>query len=867
MNLKQINFKQVGAQLLPVLILFVLSCAFFYPTLKGYDLRQGDMRSFAGMSQESQYFHEKTGEISWWNTAMFSGMPNTQIYGKYSGIWINHLRTALVNMGSVPIGTLFLYGLSFYIMLLVLGVRKWLSLIGAIAFAYSSYFIIIIEAGHVTKAIAISFVPLVLAGVFLLFQKRYWLGTAITSVAFALELNSNHVQITYYLLMFLLIFGIAKVIEAFKNKDLASVVKPTLLAIGSIFIALMCNFPTLFNTYEYGKITTRGPSNVTINVDGSSKEADQTSGLDRSYITNWSYGRQENLTFFIPNAVGGASGQIGDSKHIEAADPRFKQNVAQSNHYWGNQSFTSGPVYVGAGIFLLAILALVFVNGYFKWVLLIGSLLSMFLGMGKNMMWFTDLFLDFLPGYNKFRTVTMILILLELCVPILAILFLKKVIENGSEILKEKKKLLITSGVMALVMLGLWIMPESFLDFISDGEKQRFSAQSASSPEMGTTVQQFVDSLKAVRVSIFKADVLRSLMIMLVVFGAVYIFLIKKIKEAYFLLILGVVVLGDLWSVNRRYLNNDKQNGKYLYYEQSESNKYQFAPSNDDVQIFQNEMAQNPSFQQEIETEVKAKLAELSGKQTARTKELFAWNVRFGELNLKTNYRVFNLAVSPFNDASTSYYHKSIGGYHGAKLKRYQELIEFHIGGNINPEVLNMLNTKYIITQNGLQVNDKACGPAWFVDTLVKVADDNEEIQALNPAKFNAASMAVVSASQNVNVDVVPNSGTVTMTSFAPNKIVYSSSNAVDGLAVFSEIHYPMFWKAYIDGNEVPILRANFLLRALEIPKGQHSIEFVYDDSRIHNTEYVAYAGSLLLIILLAVSGFKAVKSKEEETV
>jgi hypothetical protein len=864
MNLKQINFKQVGAQLLPILILFVLSCAFFYPTLKGYDLRQGDMRNFAGMSQESQYFHEKTGDVSWWNTAMFSGMPNTQIYGEYSGVWINHLRRTLVNLGSVPIATLFLYGLSFYVMLLVLGVRKWLSLIGAIAFAYSSYFIIIIEAGHVTKAIAISFVPLVLAGVFLLFKKRYWLGTALTSVAFALELNSNHVQITYYLVMLLCIYGVAKVIEAAKLKDLKSIVKPTLLAVGSIVIALMCNFPTLFNTYEYGKITTRGPSNVTVNVDGTSKEADQTTGLDRSYITNWSYGRQENLTFFIPNAVGGASGQIGDSEHLDAADPRFKQNVAQSNHYWGNQSFTSGPVYVGAGIFLLAILALVFVHGYFKWVLLIGSLLSMFLGMGKNMMWFTDLFLDFLPGYNKFRTVTMILIVLELCVPLLAILFLKKVIENGSEIIKEKKKLLITSGVMAVVMLGLWIMPESFIDFISDGEKQNFSAQSASSAEMGNTIQQFIDNLKAVRVSIFKADVLRSLMIMLVVFAAVYVFLIKKVKEAYFLLILGVVVLGDLWSVNRRYLNNDKQNGKYAYYEKSETNKFQFSPTNNDVQIYQAEVSNNPALQQEIEAEVQNQLSQRAGKLTPRTKELLAWNVRFGELNLNSNYRVFNLAVSPFNDASTSYYHKSIGGYHGAKLKRYQELIEFHIGGSINPEVLNMLNTKYIITQNGLQVNDKACGAAWFVDTLVKVADDNEEIQALNPSLFDAASMAVVSEAENISVNVAPNSGTVTMTSFAPDRIEYSSTNATDGLAVFSEIHYPLFWKAYIDGNEVPILRANFLLRALEIPKGQHTIEFVYDDTRIHNTEYVAYAGSLLLIILLAVSGFKAAKGKEE---
>lgn len=865
MNFKNIDFKKVGKNLIPVAILFALSCIFFFPTLKGYDLRQGDMRNTAGMSQDSKYFHDKTDTYTWWNDAMFSGMPNTQIYGDYNGTLIKHLGRTLVNFGSRPIGILFLYGLCFYIMLLCLGYKKWLSLIGAIAYAYSSYFIIILEVGHVTKAMAIAFAPLVLAGVFLIFNKKYWQGMALASLAFGLEFYSNHVQITYYLLLLILIYGIAKLIEAIKAKNIATIVKPALLSIAAVLIGVFCNFPTLFNTYDYGKLTTRGQANVNINPDGSSKEEDLTTGLDRSYITNWSYGKQENLTFFIPNAVGGASGQIGNSDHVKKADPRFAQNIAQSNHYWGNQSFTAGPVYIGAGIFLLAILALVFVEGYLKWVLLVGSLLSIFLGMGKNMMWFTNIFLDFVPGYNKFRTVSMVLILLELCLPFLAVMFLKKVMTDGAKILEQKKKLLTSAGVVIGFLLILLAIPDSVLTFISDGEQANFSNQIASNPEMSTTIQQFVDGLKNVRISIFRADALRSLFIMLAVFATVYLFLIKKLKEAYFFIALGLITFGDLWFVNKRYVNNEKQNGQYVNYEKVESKEFQFAPSQNDVQIYQSELSNRPELQQKIESIAQQQVAKRGVKLSANNKELLAWNVRFGELNLNSNYRVFNVAVSPFNDASTSYFHKSIGGYHGAKLKRYQELIEFYLGGNINYKVLNMLNTKYIITQNGLQKNDQACGNAWFVDSIIKVENENEEILTLGKEVFNPSNTAVMLNSEATNIDVKATDGSISMTSYAPNKIVYQSENSSDGLAVFSEVYYPLFWKATIDGKEVDIKKANFLLRALEVPKGKHEIVFYYDTSRIETTEYVAYAGSLMLLFLLGFATFKSIKQNEDE--
>lgn len=867
MNLKNVDFKKLGTYLLPVLILFVLSCAFFYPTLKGYSLRQGDMRNYAGAAQSSEYYHEVNGDYTWWNDAMFAGMPNTQIFGDYNGNWIKHLGRTLVYNGYRPISILFIYGLAFYIMLLSLGMRRWLSLIGAIAYAYSSYFIIILEAGHVTKAMAIGFMPLVLAGVFLIFKGKHWLGLALASLGFALELYSNHVQITYYLLLFILVFGVAKFIEAIKKKDLKSFLRPVAFSAFALLVGVLCNFAGLFNTYEYGKHTTRGESNVTISPDGTSKTDDQTNGLDRSYVTNWSYGRQENLTFFIPNAVGGASGQIGNIDAVKKVDPRFAQNIAQSNHYWGNQSFTSGPVYIGAGIFLLAILALVFVNGYFKWVLLAVSLLAILLGMGKNLMWFTDFFLDFVPGYSKFRTVTMILVLLELCLPILAIMFLKKVIDNREDILAQKKKMLISAGCILGVTLLLIAAPGSVLDFISDGEKANFSNQIANSPESASAIQMFIDGLKDVRISIFRSDAIRSLLIMAAIFGAVYVYVVKRFKTNYLFIIIGLVVLGDLWSVNRRYISSEKINGQYANYELVESNEYPYAPSPNDVKIYQSELSNRPDLNQTIEAKVKNEVSAQVSKLNARNRELLAWNIRFGELNLNTNFRVFNLNVSPFNDASTSYFHKSIGGYHGAKLKRYQELIEFHIGGSINPQVLNMLNTKYIITQNGLQVNDRACGNAWFVDSVKRVKSDNEEIKALDASVFDAANMALVSESIALNNPVVENNGTIEMVSYLPNKIVYNSRNDVAGLAVFSEVYYPMFWKAFIDGVEVEHIRVDFLLRGLEVPAGEHEIVFEYNVTRIQMTDYVATAGSLLLIFLLGLGTYKTLKTKNEELV
>ncbi|MGB0167591.1 MAG: hypothetical protein ACPF8V_12125, partial [Luteibaculum sp.] len=395
-SLKDFARKCLMPHLVPLALLIAIGVIYFLPGFQGYSLKQGDMKNAKGMAGEAIYYHESTGDYAWWNASMFSGMPNTQIWGDYEGNWSKYI-VRLYQVVPMPFGIWIMAAICMYIMLIHFSINRWLSLLGALAYGFSSYLLIIIEVGHVTKALAYAFMPLVFGGVVLLFQGKSWRGLLFLSLGMTLELGSNHVQVTYYLGMLCLIYVIFKAVELAKEKNLKGLVRPALLAAAAVVIAVMSNFPVLYNTLEYGKFTTRGASNVTINPDGSSKEADQTDGLDRSYVTAWSYGWQESLSFFIPNAVGGATGAIGNSKYLEKADPRFRQNIAQSNHYWGNQSFTSGPVYVGAGIFLLALLALVFVRGPLKWALFAGAIMSFFLALGKNFMPLTNFFLDYLP--------------------------------------------------------------------------------------------------------------------------------------------------------------------------------------------------------------------------------------------------------------------------------------------------------------------------------------------------------------------------------------------------------------------------------------------------------------------------------------
>ncbi len=878
------NFKKLTPHFIAIAVFLAIGAFFFMPALQGYRLKQGDMKNATGILQEAQFYNaEKGGNVLWTNST-FSGMPTFQTSADYEGDWVSVIQKVIINILPQPAGIWLMYALSFYVLLLVLRVKPWLAIVGALSFAFSSYFIVILEVGHITKAMAVAYAPLILAGLVLTYRKSYLLGAALTGLAFGLELYSNHVQVTYYFGIVFLFYVIAQFIEAVMTKEFGHFIKASAISLVAIVIGVLCNFANLHTTYDYGKQTTRGKSELTIKSDGSSNKEIKTEGLDRDYVTAWSYGLGESWTLLIPNSKGGSTAAIGpDNSALRKADPQFQQNIAQSNQYWGDQSFTEGPVYIGAGICLLFVLGMVFLSGYLRWVMLAGAVLSLMLSWGKNFMGLTDFFLDYVPGYNKFRAVTIILVVLEFCVPVVAILFVNELINKREDWLLRKKQFLYVGAGVTGVLLAFLAIPDSLLSFISTAEQEGLTQQAAQSPEMAQTIQSYIASLKNVRIAIFKADVWRSLLIVLATFGLVYAYLTKGFKSTILVAGLGLLMLIDLVPVNRRYLNTEKENGKYVQWEEASDNKYPYQPTAADLDILKSELSANPvetasvpsdlpktafgrpdAIVKQINEKVAQRQAEKRnqgiGNSAVEGGEMAS--IQFGILGLNSNYRVFNLTVSPFNDASTSYFHKSVGGYHGAKLKRYQELIEFHLSNPINPEVLNMLNTKYVITQQGLQVNPGAAGNAWFVGNVKMVKNADEEILALKEFKAKETAIVDQNFSKLVKALVLDSMAVIKQVSYEPNHLIYESNARLDQLAVFSEIYYPG-WQALIDGKPVDHFRCNYVLRGLLIPAGKHKIEFKFQPEYVRKSENVTYAGSIGLVLLLSLGAFAAWKENK----
>ncbi|MES2629346.1 MAG: YfhO family protein [Bacteroidota bacterium] len=855
-------------------IFFVVSAIFFLPVFQGYRLKQGDIKNAQGMVQEARFYEDgHEGENVLWSTSMFSGMPTYLTSASLKG---NVLSDAGVFFyGSLSPANIWLcYAISFYLLLIALRVRSSLAIVGSLAFAFSSYFVIIIMVGHLTKAIAVAIAPAILAGLVHLYRGRYATGTIITTIAFGLEIYATHIQVTYYFAMLFVIFVIAQLIEAVKEKQLPRFVKASAFALLSVIVGVAANFNGIYNTYEYGKSTTRGQSELTIQADGTSNKSIATTGLDKDYITAWSYGIQESWTILVPNAKGGATGAIGpDNKALDKADPQFRQNIGQgANHYWGDQGFTEGPVYVGAIICLLFVLGMIFLEGSLKWVMLAGAVLSLTLSWGKNFMPLTDFFLSYAPGYNKFRAVTIILVVLELCLPVVAILFVNELISKREQWQSKQKHLLIGGAAVTGILLLFWLMPASLFTFVSDAETQQLGQQASQDPNMAQTIQAYVNSLKDVRMAIFKADVMRSLFFVLVAFGLVIAYLKRGFNSAILIVSLGVLIVADQFTVDRRYLTITKTNGQFEQWEEARNNDYPYQPTNFDTEILQREMSGPQVMQlpgqenmvvqgtfaspQEISKQINERVEKRKSDKLAKHDPYLAVEgaelaaIQFGVLNQNSNYRVFNLTVSPFNDASTSYFHKSIGGYHGAKLKRYQELIEFHLSNPINPAVLNMLNAKYVITQQGLQVNAQACGNAWFVGKVKKVKNADEEIIALKD--FQPENTVVIDNRYSALYKEVlrDSAATIKETAYSPEKLTYESSSRMDQLAVFSEIDFPG-WKAYIDGKPVEHFRCNYVLRGLMVPAGKHKIEFIFEPQTVKTGETISMAGSATLILVI----------------
>ncbi len=809
-----------------IVLFFLSSIIYFSPVLEGKVLNQNDMNVWRSSSKELRdYSEQHKGEKSYWTNSMFSGMPSYLINTPGGNNKTNLLHKVFTFPSFLkPAHLTFLYFFGFFLTLLIFGVNPWLSIIGAFAFGFSTYSLLIIEAGHTTKCLAIGYMGPIIAGIHLAFKKKELWGAITTGLFLSLQILVNHLQITYYTFLVALIYGIFQIVYAIKNKTYRAFFKTASYLLVAGILAISANIMSLSAIYEYGKSSIRGASELTHDQDN------QTSGLNRDYATSWSYGVSESFNLVIPNFMGGASvSDLGTRSETykllkQMRQPNAKQIVKQMPTYWGTQPFTSGPTYLGVVVFLLAIFAFLILKGQLKWWLLTATLLSLFLAWGKNMMWFTDLFFDYMPGYNKFRAVSMTLVIAQFTVPLLAILGLQKAFFETKSISELKKPLFISTGILSGLIILLWlIVPNWASAFSTPNDANMFGNNTA-----------LLEAIRADRMHLFKTDILRSLAFVASAFVILWLWTQQKASKKYLLPALAILIIADLWMVDKRYVNND-------------------------------------DFTTPKEQKVTPSVADLSILK-----------------DKSPSYRVLNLSVSPFNDATTSHFHKSIGGYHGAKMRRYQELIDFHIQKEImsfgqtlqkqaniidinnslaSLNVINMLNTKYIIYSpkaNALN-NPYANGNAWFIEQLKWVKNADEEIAALNNINTKKEAIADVRfQSQKTDFKYDANAE-IKLTSYEPNCLIYESNCQSPQVAVFSEIYYDGGWNAYIDGKLVPHFRVDYILRALNVPAGKHTITFKFEPQVIARGWWIGFISSILLILLI-LSGFlyDNMKAKKE---
>ena len=886
--------KRLLPHLIAVVVFVLISVVYFFPAFDGYRLKQGDVTHYRGMAQEISEFRKMYGEDPLWTNAMFGGMPAYQISVDYPNDIVRTLDLALTLGLPRPANYLFLYLLGFYILMISLRVKPALAAIASVAFAFSSYYFVILEAGHNTKAHAIGYMAPVLAGIVWAFRGRILFGSAIAALFLALEIGANHVQITYYLAFPVLFMAIAYAVRAYQKGTMATFFKASGALLIAAVIAVAANLNNLWPTYEYGNYSTRGKTELTIKPDGTSNDDIVTEGLDREYVTQWSYGIDETLTMLVPNFMGGESGALID-QNTQRDNPQLYRDMAQGyqttqvfpNTYWGDQPFTSGPVYVGAIVVLLFFLGLFFVKTQLRWAILASVILTVALSWGKNFMGLTDFFLDVVPGYDKFRAVTIILSITGLLIPILGFLFLKRVMANP-KVISEKRNLFFgVTGFLGLLLILFAATPTTFFNFLSTQENEIFTQLSES--ENADAVFAYVVALQEARADLFSADAIRSLIFIALAAGLIWFFAMGKVKEQVFLGILGVLVIADLYPISKRYLNNQKEKGRYVQWEPAESATSAYTMAAADEYILQREMEMNPRVTDAVNTSVSNLRAEVKKDTKRRANQDEINDVKFAALRFNTTYRVLNLNQT-FQDARTSYFHQSVGGYHGAKLKRIQELYDFHIVPEIssltgalqsNPtaesldktiqdmDVSNMLNSKYIIynPQAPPFENEYAYGPACFVEYIQTSETADEEILALDELDLRAEAAVHEDFSDMVESFSFRESAdaAIAVEEHLPNYIKYIYDSPVEQAVIFSEIYYPSGWNAYIDGEKTDYFRANYLLRGMIVPEGNHTIEFKFEPATFSTASTVSTIAGFVVIILLAISIFRNYKAPEQD--
>ena len=820
--------KKFLPDLIAILTFVLLSFAYFFPAdIENRILFQHDIAAGAGAGQEVKEYYEQTGERSRWTNSLFGGMPTYQIAPSYDSTkplqWIQKAYQLFL---PDYVCLTFMLMLGFYILLRAFGISAWLAGLGGIAWAFSSYFFILISAGHLWKFITLAYVPPTMAGIVLAYRGKLLWGGILTALSVALQVTSNHAQMSYYFFFVILFFVGAYLEEAWRNKTLPQFFKASAVLALAGLIGIAANLSNLYHTYAYSKESMRGKSEL---VQTGAAAQQTSSGLDRDYITQWSYGIGETLTLLVPNFKGGASAPLLQSETaMEKAKPMYSSLYGSLTQYFGEQPMTAGPVYVGAFVLFLFVLGCFIVKGPLKWALIGATLFSITLAWGKNFMFLTDLFIDYIPLYNKFRAVSSILVIAEFTIPLLAVFALKRVLDEPAILKQEKRAVGISILLTAGIALLLAVAPGSLSNgYIPAQEMQML--QNAVNQQMipASELSDILANLGEMRAELVSSDALRSFLIIGIGFALLGLYAGGKLRRPLTIAGITLLCLGDMWSVNKRYLNDG-----------------QFVPRTIQTDTF---------------------------SQTEADKLILQ--------DTAADYRVLNFAANTFNENNTSYWHKSVGGYHAAKLRRYQEMIERHIspemqeaylaiasaGGEMDSvdagkfRVLNMLNTKYFIFPAGQQgetlpiLNPYAYGNAWFVSNVRYVENANEELDALGSilptetavvdARFKETLKGVTELPQDTL------SATIKLTGYAPNRLTYATDNAQDGIAIFSEIYYPDGWHLTIDGQPADLARADYILRAAYIPAGKHTLEMYFDPTSLHVTESIAY-GALALLVL-----------------
>lgn len=940
----KINFKSTLPHIVAVAIFLIFSCIYFAPAFGDYTLNQGDITQYRGMEKEiSDFRMANDGEEPLWTNAMFGGMPAYQISVAYTSNLFGYVNKFLKLGLPGPVGLLFIAMLGFYIFALCLRVKPWLGILGAVAFGFSTINILYIGAGHVTKVNAIAYMAPTLGGLILAFRGKCLLGSAIFAFFLALNITANHLQMTYYLMFLAGLVALSETIHLIVKQEFKLIAKVGLaLSVGAI-LAVLPSIGSLTSTNEYGAYTTRGATNLTLKAPGEENKKAVTDGLETNYILEYNYGKREILSILSPSAKGEKGGYIGnDEAAMENVDAQYAQQVAQMSHYWGGQRMSGGAFYFGVIMLVFFIFGLIFVKDTLKWPFVVMTITAILLA-SNDPSGINDYFINNFPLYNKFRDSKMILVLLQVMIPAMGILFVDKLLKKeglintkkellivlsgfvtiitltisvtfalfpigvligaiffykNEGVFEKKKAWLITGGIISLVVILFYAVPSLSGDFITKEEAKMFAdaTKGNNDPNQLTFVSGVKSSLYETRVDIYKRDLGRSILLVFVACGLILVSVYTKITSLVWTIVAFVFVTGDNISVAKRYLNNEGLDESNLSWMDSSNGFAPYLPSTADNQILANEKSAVPSFNAKVNV-LKTEMLDHPYYENLNT-DLVSSLAQFGVLNLNTDYRVLSLA-NTFNETNTSYFHKSLGGYHGAKLKSYQEVISFalssemqQIGQEISAEknkklqqyavelklpqesaqavfdtiavssldlsstpVINMLNTKYVILDKskGAIKNTNANGNVWFVTTIKKVNSANEEMKSLS--NFDSKNTAIVDVSANSDLKIKSNytvqeSDHIKLTKYGTNSLKYTSNSSQELPAIFSEIYYPAGWNCYIDDKQVDVFRANYILRGAMIPAGKHEIEWRFEPRGYNASKIWSLIGSGFIIVV-----------------